>query len=84
MLRGSRPSVVVGISGSGMEKENLIIKITFHKGDSYQNFIVLANQAHNNMLILVEYNLAKSVEKYLSILVFVNKVHYAKSRLLIM
>ena len=32
----------------------VIIKITFHEGDSYQYFVVLANQAHNNVLILVE------------------------------
>ena len=37
-----------------------------------------------NVLVVIDQNLAKSVRKYRSILVFVNKVHYAKSRLLIM
>ena len=28
--------VFVGVTGSGMKEKNLVIKVTFHKGDSYQ------------------------------------------------
>jgi hypothetical protein len=50
----SNGGVIVRVTGSGMEEKNLIIKITFHKGDGDRDFVVLANQTHNNVLILVE------------------------------
>ena len=46
--------VFVGVTGSGMKEKNLVIKVTLHKGDSYQSFVVLASSANNNVLVLVE------------------------------